>query len=273
VGTSLATWTQDDDLNVETSLPKEKELYFPFQYDKYQLRTLGLLGSKASIIEGPPGTGKSETISNILCHLAATHHRVLFVSQKAQALKVVKDKLKKLGVKYLFGYLPNPGSSQLGEEDEVDGIAPQLTGLGSHIDRLMQRTVDTPQSAIEQTVEKKEKLVAQLNRTIYLQRRYYSLHQELLRLTGFDLAITDISRFAKRFSESAWQEITNTLVEIALLEDGTEGYEACDEKREFDHVFLDFEWDAKIVTDAIGAIKDDIARTGYDRRSRVFRFH
>ena len=69
---------------------------------------LSLINNKASIVQGPPGTGKSETIANLLCHLAATGKKVLFVSQKTQALKVVKDKLKKLDIKYLFGYVPNP---------------------------------------------------------------------------------------------------------------------------------------------------------------------
>ena len=113
--TALTSWADDEGLNIEGDTPHEKELYFPFLYDKYQLSTLSILGNKAAIIQGPPGTGKSETISNILCHLAATGNRVLFVSQKAQALKVVKDKLKKLDVKYLYGYLPNPNSAQIGE--------------------------------------------------------------------------------------------------------------------------------------------------------------
>jgi len=134
--TALVSWAKDEDLNIERDLPKEKDLFFPFPYDKYQLSTLSIIGNKAAIIQGPPGTGKSETISNILCHLAATGNRVLFVSQKAQALKVVKDKLKKLNIKYLFGYIPNPGSAQIGEDDEEDGIAPQLSALGSHIENL-----------------------------------------------------------------------------------------------------------------------------------------
>ncbi|MGB2791581.1 MAG: hypothetical protein WBC29_03440, partial [Candidatus Moraniibacteriota bacterium] len=84
--TALTSWTEDGELNVESSIPYEQELFFPFLYDKYQLSTLSILNNKAAIIQGPPGTGKSETISNILCHLAATGKRVLFVSQKAQAL-------------------------------------------------------------------------------------------------------------------------------------------------------------------------------------------
>ena len=128
-GTALTSWTEDSELNEESGVPEERELYFPFKYDKFQLRTLTILKNKAAVIQGPPGTGKSETISNLLCHLAASGKKVLFVSQKAQALKVVKDKLKKARVKYLFGYIPNPGSSQLSEQDEEDGIAPQLTAF------------------------------------------------------------------------------------------------------------------------------------------------
>ena len=80
--TALTSWTEDGELNVESSIPYEQELFFPFLYDKYQLSTLSILNNKAAIIQGPPGTGKSETISNILCHLAATGKRVLFVSQR-----------------------------------------------------------------------------------------------------------------------------------------------------------------------------------------------
>ncbi len=73
--TALTSWTEDEDLNNETGLPNEQELYFPFSYDKYQLATLSIINNKASIIQGPPGTGKSETISNVLCHLAANGKR------------------------------------------------------------------------------------------------------------------------------------------------------------------------------------------------------
>ncbi len=280
--TALTSWTQDDELNIEGETPHEKDLYFPFLYDKYQLSTLSILGNKAAIIQGPPGTGKSETISNILCHLAATGNRVLFVSQKAQALKVVKDKLKKLDVKYLYGYLPNPNSAQIGEEDEADGIAPQLSALGAHIEKLgykfnaRRRLVEysgdnTPTPAIDQIVGEKDKYKSALNEVIAIQRKYYQLHQGLLQLKDYDIDITDFGCFAKSFSSAEWQEIKNAKAKIELLSKTIRKYERSDEKKEFDRPFSTLDLNGKHFAEEIGKLRDDVAKTGFDRHSNLLR--
>ena len=280
--TALTSWTQDDELNVESETPHEKDLYFPFLYDKYQLSTLSILGNKGAIIQGPPGTGKSETISNILCHLAATGKRVLFVSQKAQALKVVKDKLKKLDVKYLFGYLPNPNSAQIGEDDEADGIAPQLSALGAHIEKLgykfdaRRRLVEYSGNsasipAIDQIVAEKEKNCEALNEAIAIQRKIYHLHQELAELKGYDIDISNFECFAKSFSSDEWREIKNVKTEIEAVSKVIRKYERSDEKKEFDDLLAALNLNDEHFAEAIGKIRDDVVRTGYDRHSNFFR--
>lgn len=45
------------------------------------------------VIEGPPGTGKSQTITNIIGALLAQNKTVLFISEKSAALNVVKKRL------------------------------------------------------------------------------------------------------------------------------------------------------------------------------------
>ena len=47
---------------------------------------------------GPPGTGKSQTISNIIGHLLGKGKTVLFVSEKTAALEVVYNRLDKVGL-------------------------------------------------------------------------------------------------------------------------------------------------------------------------------
>ncbi len=50
------------------------------------------------VVEGPPGTGKSQTITNIIAELLAGGKRVLFVSEKMAALEVVKNRLDRVGL-------------------------------------------------------------------------------------------------------------------------------------------------------------------------------
>lgn len=50
------------------------------------------------VMDGPPGTGKSQTIANVIAELMAKGKSVLFVSEKAAALDVVRDRLASRGL-------------------------------------------------------------------------------------------------------------------------------------------------------------------------------
>jgi very-short-patch-repair endonuclease len=52
----------------------------------------------SAVIEGPPGTGKSQTITNIIAECLALGRRVLFVAEKAAALEVVERRLRDVGL-------------------------------------------------------------------------------------------------------------------------------------------------------------------------------
>ena len=53
---------------------------------------------KNLVIEGPPGTGKSQTITNLIAAAIARGKRVLFVAEKLAALEVVKSRLDAAGL-------------------------------------------------------------------------------------------------------------------------------------------------------------------------------
>lgn len=53
---------------------------------------------RSFVLDGPPGTGKSQTIANIIATLAGAGKKVLFVSEKAVALDVVRDRLSSRGL-------------------------------------------------------------------------------------------------------------------------------------------------------------------------------
>lgn len=77
-----------------------KDLYCPLSADSSQLTAVlySRLG-KTFVLHGPPGTGKSQTITNLIADNLAHGRRVLFVSEKKAALDVVHARLTKIGLK------------------------------------------------------------------------------------------------------------------------------------------------------------------------------
>lgn len=53
---------------------------------------------KNLVIEGPPGSGKSQTITNLIAAAMAQGKKVLFVAEKMAALQVVKSRLARAGL-------------------------------------------------------------------------------------------------------------------------------------------------------------------------------
>lgn len=50
------------------------------------------------VLHGPPGTGKSQTITNIIANAVSSGKRVLFVAEKQAALQVVQKRLSEIGI-------------------------------------------------------------------------------------------------------------------------------------------------------------------------------
>ncbi|RHZ35995.1 AAA domain-containing protein [endosymbiont GvMRE of Glomus versiforme] len=85
----------------ESSQPA-KYLYTPFDSDPSQTRILKVIfqdfSENALCIDGPPGTGKSQLICNLLANALAYQKKVLVVCEKEVALKVLYDKLSEIGL-------------------------------------------------------------------------------------------------------------------------------------------------------------------------------
>lgn len=74
-------------------------LFTPLPADSSQLAAV--VGSATGcdfVLDGPPGTGKSQTIANIIAHNLALGRKVLFVAEKMAALNVVYRRLEAQGL-------------------------------------------------------------------------------------------------------------------------------------------------------------------------------
>jgi len=91
---SLCSWEE-----VKEAI-KPQKTFQVLDADSSQQRAIAVVKKGNNlVIEGPPGTGKSQTIANIIAELLSEGKKVLFVSQKMAALEVVKKRLEAVGLR------------------------------------------------------------------------------------------------------------------------------------------------------------------------------
>ena len=75
------------------------EAYLPITADASQLRAINMAANGVSfVLHGPPGTGKSQTITAMIANALTKGKTVLFVAEKMAALEVVQKRLEALGI-------------------------------------------------------------------------------------------------------------------------------------------------------------------------------
>ncbi len=85
-----------------------KELIYPFGLNESQLAAVErAFSAQVSVIEGPPGTGKTQTILNILANILLRGQTVALLSNNNAAVENVYEKLKKCGLDHLIAKLGN----------------------------------------------------------------------------------------------------------------------------------------------------------------------
>lgn len=132
---------------------KEEKIFTPFTIDSWQEQAL--LQSKAGkslVVHGPPGTGKSQLIANLIADALATGRRVLVVSQKRVALDVVYDRLNQVGLADFVARV----------HDFRHDLGDLYARLAAHIERIDDYRIKTNSADLI----KAERHYLQLSRTI-----------------------------------------------------------------------------------------------------------
>ncbi|MCR4892530.1 MAG: DUF4011 domain-containing protein, partial [Lachnospiraceae bacterium] len=77
----------------------EDQVYLPLPADASQLFAIEAAAEGESfVLHGPPGTGKSQTITALIANALSRGKTVLFVAEKMAALEVVERRLDKIGI-------------------------------------------------------------------------------------------------------------------------------------------------------------------------------
>ncbi|MFJ3715950.1 DUF3320 domain-containing protein [Streptomyces sp. NPDC090057] len=87
----------DPDRIDDVQLPERTPLVLDADASQRQC-VAAALHDRSFVMSGPPGTGKSQTITNMIAALMHAGRSVLFVSEKAAALDVVRNRLRGVGL-------------------------------------------------------------------------------------------------------------------------------------------------------------------------------
>ena len=150
--------------SVESKAPFMNGIIFPFRFNLSQKAALeNALTYSMSVVEGPPGTGKTQTILNILANLIIQGKTVAVVSNNNEAVKNVIEKMTNKG----YGFL----TALLGKKTNQDAFFADLPV--PHIDEW-----DCTEKK-EELIQNIENLNVRLNELLKIDRKRAQLKQEL----------------------------------------------------------------------------------------------
>ena len=128
-----------EDYDVDNPSVESKVSILLDRADSSQFGTMVEVASNRDLaVEGPPGTGKSQTIVNVIGAALADGKKVLFVAEKMAALEVVQSRLKHLGI-----------------EEFTLPLQPKRSSLRQVLDSLKKRIAATAQDSDEDYEKKK----------------------------------------------------------------------------------------------------------------------
>lgn len=187
------------------------DIMLPISADSSQLEAIYEAGNdKSFILHGPPGTGKSQTITNLIANALYRGKRVLFVAEKMAALTVVQKRLNAIGLAPFCLEIHS-------NKTKKSNILSQLKGT-SEVAKL------TSPENFKREAERLNKLRLEQNKYVESLHRTYSfglsLYEAITRyeLLGvepeFDIPLAYISDLDKNMILQ-WEEALEALVSMA----------------------------------------------------------
>jgi hypothetical protein len=193
-------------------VPPEQEFLILDADSSQQQAIAATLTQQNGVISGPPGTGKSQTISNVIAEAVARGKTVLFVAEKRAALDVVLSRLKTAGLGHLC----------------LDCHGAELTRrhVAEQLQESIERVRDAPLpngEALHRTfVERRDRLNAHV-RALHAIRKPggLSLYQLYGRILTQPDGATSAARLAKttleKLDEKALEDCVQKIRELASL--------------------------------------------------------
>ncbi len=173
---------------------KESELFFPLPWNNEQKRIAERLDAHYGVVvKGPPGTGKSHTIANLIARFLAQGKTVLVTSQTSKALEVLRDKLplniRSLAVSQLH---------QTAKRDQVlqESIAEISSNLGERHTKFSEQNAERLRKDLQRVREEKALLANQVRQYILTDS------SAKIEIDGEQIKPIDAAKFVSQYKEA-----------------------------------------------------------------------
>lgn len=187
----------------------EEKMYLPISADSSQYSAVYDSLSKSFVLHGPPGTGKSQTITNIIANNIVRGRRVLFVAEKMAALSVVHRRLQAIG---LGDFCLELHSNKANKNVVLSHIINTL----SLADSVPEQNLEEKAAEIAVPLEKLQKELDAMHRKRYLG---FSVYQAILDYFANENApdcLNIDSLFYEKLTESSFNNYLDVLTELSL---------------------------------------------------------
>ncbi len=158
----------------EFNHPYNKQMpIFPFGFNLSQKNaTEKALTKQVSVIEGPPGTGKTQTILNIIANAILNDKTVAVVSNNNSATANVLEKLQNYGVDFIAAYLGNNENKERFFSEQTRTYPDMTTWV------LTNSSYNTVKKALEAKGDELKKMLKAKNKCAVLKQELSALSVE-----------------------------------------------------------------------------------------------
>lgn len=145
-----------------------KDYIYPFSTNLSQIKAIEqVFKNKLSAIAGPPGTGKTQVILNIIVNAIINNMSVAVISNNNTAVENVYDKMKEEDLEYLLAYL--------GNSDNVDKFFSTSDNLEERVSKL---EASKEHEAVSSLINNLKSLYEANNKAVQLRKELFELEEE-----------------------------------------------------------------------------------------------
>ena len=208
----------DDYSNID-AVEKYEDFAAPLPYDSTQLKAILDCGKGRSfILDGPPGTGKSQTIVNMIVNAFYHGKTVLFVAEKKAALDVVANRLEKIS---LGRFCLELHSNKANKGDFFSKLRDSME-LGPTVD-----PADFEKKCKE--LEEKKAILQSIINKMHENKYAYSLYDSIVNKEYYNALSYKIdfkNEYLESLTKEKVEEIENVLSEYIASVEGVDDYDS-----------------------------------------------